>query len=859
MSRKLFLYLFVLIMSVSIGSSAKDLRDSILVQGVSLELAEQRKANISNVHYDITFSIPENKNDDIGGDISISFEYTRKYDLVIDFREEKENIKSVFVNGKEVKWIFEDEHIIIPRKSTKKGANTVNISFVAGNQSLNRNDDFLYTLFVPDRARTVFPCFEQPNIKAVFQLSLNIPKDWTAVSNGIVVKDTLSVEDGIRTLCFSDTEPLSTYLFAFSVGHFEHQSYTDNGRTIGAYYRETDSLRLAQLPDILKQVMSALCWQEEYTGIKYPFAKYDFVILPGFQFGGMEHTGATFYNDNVLFLSENPTPDERFAQASLIAHEMTHIWFGDLVTMKWFNDVWTKEVFANYFAAVITASQFPDQNLNLMMLRKNVAYALSDDRTLGGTAIRQNLDNLQNAGLIYNQIIYNKAPVMMRKLVELVGDSAFRDGLREYLRNYSYSNATWDDLIKILQSKTAKDVSGFSKVWVNEKGLPTMSFSISDGKLKVAQSDSYNRGLLWPQTFKVRLVKNGSIVDVDVEMSGTDSVFYSKSLDELFVGENITADSVYIIPNVDGHGYGMFVLTDENLRWLLDKMASGYGDVKMDDVARTSTMMLLYDNYLAHRIGEKEWADVILNAIDKEKDDLASSTLVNYLYTPMLLLQHADKSDVEQRLMSKVNTHSSASCKTNILRLLMRYATNTAVIDSLYSIWENNTCDLLNELDYMRLSYELALRRPSEAKNILSVQRSRISNPDRVRQFDYVSSAAVTDEEALDSLFESLLKPENRRVEPWAATVLSLLNHPLREKQSVKYIRPALEALADVQRTGDIFFPSNWTVSLLSNHISSEAYNEVRHFLDSNPDYPLLLRNKILTASYNLFRANEMK
>jgi aminopeptidase N len=168
---------------------------------------------------------------------------------------------------------------------------------------------------------------------------------------------------------------------------------------------------------------------EEFTGIPYPFAKYDFIILPGFQYGGMEHTGATLYNDTRMFLSKNPTPDEELGRAELIAHETAHMWFGDFVTMEWFNDVWTKEVFANYFAQRITEPMFPGINHRLNWLKSITTSALVEDRTQGGTSIRQPLDNMRNAGLVYNNIIYNKAPVMLEKLVELMGEEAFREGI----------------------------------------------------------------------------------------------------------------------------------------------------------------------------------------------------------------------------------------------------------------------------------------------------------------------------------------------------------------------------------------------------------------------------------------------
>lgn len=145
---------------------------------------------------------------------------------------------------------------------------------------------------------------------------------------------------------------------------------------------------------------------------------------------------------------------------------------------------------------------------------------------------------------------------------------------------------------------------------------------------------------------------------------------------------------------------------------------------------------------------------------------------------------------------------------------------------------------------------------PLESEQILRTQRARIDDPDRLRQFDFISRAAVSDTARLDTLFNSLLAAENRRIEPWTTAVIRYLNHPLREDQSVKYIRPGLEVLEEVQCTGDIFFPKNWAAALLGNHLSSSAYEEVVRFLNERPDYSPLLKNKILQAAYPLYRAN---
>jgi aminopeptidase N len=180
------------------------------------------------------------------------------------------------------------------------------------------------------------------------------------------------------------------------------------------------------------------------------------------------------------------------------------------------------------------------------------------------------------------------------------------------------------------------------------------------------------------------------------------------------------------------------------------------------------------------------------------------------------------------------------------MRQLIAHARATTTVGMLHEVWSQQSHPLLSERDYTNMAYALALHFPQRYEEILSTQRSRLTHPDRLREFDFVSQALTPDTLAMDSVFAALLKPENRRVEPWAEKALAYLNHPLRESYAVKYIRPALEALEEVQRTGDIFFPKKWANALLKNHHSDEARHEVEAFFDAYPHYPVLLKNKIM-------------
>ena len=809
-------------------AAADDTRHDV---GVSRALAEWRKATISDLCYRIHFDIPADRSQAIEGRTAISFTLDKRDEVVIDFRD-TERIKSVTNSkGKALNYTLSNEHIIIDKRELRKGDNCIAITFTAGDQSLNRNDEFVYTLLVPDRARTLFPCFDQPDLKAQFELSLSLPEEWVAVSNTSV-----SSCKG-NTVTFSPTEPLSTYLFSFVAGKLSSTTYDDGNHRFTAYYRETDPKRLAQLDDIFKEVAASIEWLEEYTGIAYPFAKYDFIMLPGFQYGGMEHTGATLYNDNQMFLGENATLDEHLRRTQLIAHETAHMWFGDYVTMRWFDDVWTKEIFANYFAARMAEPLYPDVNHRLNRLKTYTYNALNEDRTLGTTSIRQELDNLRNAGLIYGQIIYNKAPVVMYMMVEIMGEEPFRKGIQEYLCTYAYGNATWPELIAILDKYTEEDLAAFSDVWVHQKGLPCLTFEMEGRSLIINQSDRLQRGLLWPQSFGCRaILTDGSAYDFDVTMRSERETI------------TLPEDVVALLPNSDGRGYGLFIPDQMSLQWTMTNIAT-----LKDDLMRQSLIVTLHECYEWGYIDDCTWLDFILTTLPTEPNYLVGSTLCNYLNKPVL---KAAKSDYEH-IIASYAFDTTSQHQRSLTLALAHVAKSKDIINRLYNAWFNEELLWLNGNDLMSVAWELALRLPEKQAEIIAMQRTRISDPERLRRYDYISRATTPSSKERDALFESLMEPSNRRIEPWTATLLSLLNHHLRDEETAKYIYPGLEEMLEVQRTGDIFFPRNWAGALLGGHTCNNAKAEVERFLGDYPDYPTLLRNKILQAADMRYAAME--
>ena len=269
--RVLFLLIFSLAFAKS-GISAQSTLLPRLESGVSLDLAEHRKLTLSDINYQLEFTLPANHRDPIPARAIVNFTLSdASQPLVFDFLEGHNNLSSVEVNGKDSDYEAVLEHLVIPAEELIAGRNNIQIQFFSGDSSLNRNPDFLYTLFVPDRARSAFPLFDQPNLKATFDLTLILPADWDAVSSAKL----LNIEDlgESKKLRFATSDLISSYLFSFVAGKFERETRNIAGRKISMLHRESDLEKVSRnLDSIFELHATSLSWLEavSYTHLTLP-------------------------------------------------------------------------------------------------------------------------------------------------------------------------------------------------------------------------------------------------------------------------------------------------------------------------------------------------------------------------------------------------------------------------------------------------------------------------------------------------------------------------------------------------------------------------------------------------------------
>ena len=828
----------------------------ILEKGISFELAKYRKQQISDVLYELDFKIPKEKTTAISSKLFLSLTIKDlKNDVLLDFNEKASKLKSLKINGIKSEINHQKEHVIIDKSTLILGKNSIEIFFDAGELSLNRNDEFLYTLLVPDRASTLFPCFDQPDIKANYKLRITAPKDWTVLC-GAFEESSVTLHDFTEHV-FERSDLMSTYLFSFVAGKFTEETKNPGAFDMRFLYRENNKEKIEESVDaVFKIHQNSIDFLEEYTQSKFPFQKMDFAAIPPFQYGGMEHVGAIQYRQSSLFLDKNATQNRKLSRAKLIAHETSHMWFGDLVTMRWFNDVWMKEVFANFMADKIMNPVFPEVNHSLNFMMSHYPKAYSEDRTKGTNAIRQYLGNLKNAGSLYGRIIYNKAPIMMRQLEYLLGKEVFQAGIQEYIKTYQNSNADWNELVSIFDEKSLGDIKRWSDVWVNSSGRPIFSEEIELNekgnvtKFVIHQNAEDGSDKVWTQSFKIQLKDaRGYIKNITINNMG-------KSFDITSATKDFNPGEV--LYNTNGFGYGLFPIYKNKIH--------EYKNIK-DEVSRGYQFINLYENMLNGKVSPSETYEVYIEAIKVEQNELITNYLsksIQSIFWTFLTeeQQHNIQKKTENQIYTLLGKDSPKNIKKTLFRLYQLIAISEEGKENLYQIWNKKKVIknlFLNENDYTSLAMKLMIYEHPKSVKILEEQQARILNRDRLERFKWLSFSLSSDAKVRDDFMVSLLLKENREKESWVQTALSNIHNPLRQTSSIKHLKLVLDKLEEVQLTGDIFFPKRWLESSIGNYSSKEANDILNQFLEENPNYNPILLKKLLQTTDHLTRAQSIK
>jgi aminopeptidase N len=763
---------------------------------------------------------------------------------------------------------WDGAHLRLPAAALRPGVNRATVTFrspvAAAGAAVIRSVDavdgrpFLYTLLVPSDANLLFPVFDQPDLKARVTLTLTTPPGWRALANGALVgTDTVRGELRHR---FAPTAPISSYLVAFAAGPWQvlqrHEVIRPGGplTPVELWVRPSRASEVAG-DSLLAMNARALRWLGGWFGIPYPFGKFAALLAPAFPFGGMEHPGAVFYNEDSFTDREPPTLPQRLGRQATVFHEVAHQWFGDYVTMQWFDDLWLKEGFATYMAARMQAELAPAADAWKTFYLRNKPTAYATDATLGTTPVWQQLGNLDQAKSAYGPIVYNKAPALLRQLEYLVGPAAFQRGVRAFLRAHAFGNATWQSLLGHVGRASGRDLTGWGRHWFLRPGMPvvTQQLQVRDGRIArlalvqhPAQPALSGRGA-WPLKVEVLLYRaTGGSERFPVELAAdTTEVAAARG--------RPTPD--FVFANHGDYGYALVLPDSASARWL-ETGVTGIADPFLRAMAWGAMWDLVREGAFA----PARFARMALAALPQERDEQLAASLVGRLVTAATRYSTGATRDtlvaaVEAALLAGAADGGRAyGARKAQLDAYIGVARTPAALARLEA-WLDSSAAAgvpLRAPTRWAMVTRLVGRGVPGAAARLAAERARDQTADGAR-LAFVAEAARPDAAAKGALFTRWFADRGLN-EEWVTSSLRAFHDAEQGALTAPLLGAALDSLPWIQRNRRIFFVGSWLGATLGGQVDAGALATVDRWLAAHPALAPDLRQKVLQARDELER-----
>lgn len=553
-------------------------------------------------HYDLSLDISKRTERTFNGTVVVTGTLSRT-DVVISLHAKDLTIASASIDGQpaEATLAQDDELRLSIGRDIAPGEHRLEVSFTGKVTDpmhgiypcyftqADQAKELLMTQFESHSAREAFPCVDEPAAKATFQLTLTTEPDITVVSNTPIAKQ---IPGTTLKTTFEPTPKMSTYLLAFVAGELVYKETTSQHGVKVRVYATPDHAN--ELGFSLAHAAKVLDFYDDYFATPYPLAKCDLVACPDFAAGAMENWGLLTFREATLLVDEADTPaDTRQHVAAVIGHELAHQWFGDLVTMQWWDHLWLNESFANWMEHFSVDHFYPEWQMWEQYSATDQQYAFTRDGLASVQAVQQHVNHPDEIATLFDPaIVYAKGGSLIRMLHEYLGADVFREGMRIYMKRHAYGNTTTVDLWRALADASGKNVEEFMAGWVTKPGHPLVDFAVKDGHATVHQQRFFANPLqakkddtLWP----VPLLCN-TLPDAEL-LTDPSSEF-------------VAAPADYHLLNKGGTGFYHVRYDADNLK----KLAQAAGDDKLDAIDR---QRLLTDSIAFNRAGLAPTLDTI--------------------------------------------------------------------------------------------------------------------------------------------------------------------------------------------------------------------------------------------------------
>ncbi len=617
----------------------------------------------------------------------------------------------------------------------------------------------------------------------------------------------------------------------------------------------------APIDEVFRLNREGIKYLENYFDYKFPFPKYDLVLIPEFPFGGMEHAGATFLREDRVIFPTEPTKNDYITRANVIFHEAAHQWFGDTVTMKWFDDLWLKEGFAEFMAYKTLAKVMPEYNAWKIFYERNKQAAYLTDVTRGTTPIYQEIPNLSAAKSAYGNIVYRKAPSFLRQAEFYLGEDVFQTAVRAFLKKHEFANAEWTDLVKEFETARKQDLRDWANIWVKQKGTFKVSFGLGNGISDVKPMINYRYENNFYADADLLMKIKVLIVNEDNARKTLELNFSPRKGSKIqLIPQEIEKQPDLIFPNYQDYGYGIFLLDEKSRAYVLENIQN-----EKDDFLRSMMWGSLWDSVRFYELAPEDYVWLVIKNINVETDESTIqfllgrvSTAMNYYLSDAQAKQFSP--DIEKLLIEKIETAPSVGQKITYFRALQNIGSSeqTKRIFKDLLTGKSKLKDVeLKTKDKFDLLTRLIVLGDADALNLLAELEKTETN-DAAKRYAYAARAGIPTKENKAKYWNDFTN--NKEIsESWIESAFGVWNTPRHAELTLPYLEKALAELPNLKKNRKIFFVNGWLSAFIGGQKSEQALNVINKFLADNPNLDKDLRLKILENSDNLERAVEIR
>ncbi len=652
---------------------------------LTAEQAAIRAKQIHRVAYNLWFDV-DATHPDFQGRTVINFDFRDKArsvssELLLDFSGAQ--IRSLSINGQllnadQIKSRYDGERITFKVSELLSGANRIEIAyahpFSTDGRGLYRFKDpvdgavYLYSDLEPYDAHTIFPCFDQPDLKASYEVTVEAPNDWMVISN--MLERDITTVDGHKSWQFPPSPVFSTYVFALHAGPYKSWKGNANGIPLRLMARKSlaQYVEAAEWLDITKRGLEFFNTQ---FGLPYPYSKYDQIIVPDFNAGAMENVGAVTFSERFIHRSK-VTVDKKRDRADVILHEMAHMWFGNLVTMKWWNGLWLNESFATFMAALAVDRSTQFKNTWQSFYKGMKQWAYHEDQLVTTHPIEVPVTDTDQAFANFDGITYGKGASALKQLSYYIGEDDFREGLQRYFQKFANRNTTIGDFMKMLSEASGQNLTEWQKAWLQTPGVNSVEaqWQCNDGKISsfvLKQGPSEFNKVLRPHKTLVGLFYRQG----ELKAGETIEVEYSKAETPVAKAIGMKCPAL-VFPNYQDYDFVKVNLDPISLNTVRTNLAKISDSLTRHMMWQTLGQMVVDGKLIA-----QDYAQIVFDQLSGEKDiqivtDVVKSMAqasANGIYIEKILTGH-EREEFSKKYQAFANKQLVAAAPASDLQLV---------------------------------------------------------------------------------------------------------------------------------------------------------------------------------------------